>query len=515
MKPSLLVSKGTLFRTIQAAKEFWNKRQFEEAIDCLERAARLAPANCDLITDLGKAYGLRYEFGKAEECFDKAIRLSSNKLTTLLNIARCSRQFSDFSIPEKYFSQLLRYPQMSADAYAQFADFYERLNRRGEAEVLVEKALHLEADFAPALIIKAKLNRFRGNITLSESLLRRALSSRIEFDAQVKALYELGHVLDQLGNYDEAMASFVGAKTLLIPKAAPYLQELSIVRTQLRNLRNQITYEHVRTWQKNAAMLKERIPITLLAGHPRSGTTLLEQLLQTSTQTASLEETDIFFDEAFMPLERNSPVGSSILSVLNAPDNTLLESCRAHYLSSAAKHLNKSLKDLLLIDKNPSLTFLIPHFLRIFPEARFLVAIRDPRDVCISCFMQPILPLRQGSAAYLTIEGTIADYCELISMYQTLKPWLCDCLLEVPYESVVQSFEATSREILKFLGLSWTEDVLRFNEHAQKRIVRSPTYADVTKPVFKTAVNRWMHYEKYLQPYLDKLKPYVAALGYD
>ena len=57
--------------------------------------------------------------------------------------------------------------------------------------------------------------------------------------------------------------------------------------------------------------------------------------------------------------------------------------------------------------------------------------------------------------------------------------------------------------------------MLRFDEHARKKFVRSPTYADVTKPVFKTAVGRWRNYQKYLQPHLEKLAPFVKAFGYE
>jgi len=72
-----------------------------------------------------------------------------------------------------------------------------------------------------------------------------------------------------------------------------------------------------------------------------------------------------------------------------------------------------------------------------------------------------------------------------------------------------------ARRTLDFLGVAWDERVLRFDEHARQKLVRSPTYADVTKPVFKTAVGRWRHYQKYLEPHLAKLEPFVKAFGYE
>ena len=100
-------------------------------------------------------------------------------------------------------------------------------------------------------------------------------------------------------------------------------------------------------------------------------------------------------------------------------------------------------------------------------------------------------------------------------MWTTVKPMLKNPHVEVRYEDMVEDLELVSRRVLEFLEISWDERVLRFHEHARQKLVRSPTYADVTRPVFKRAVGRWQHYEKYLAPYLDKLEPFVKAFGYE
>jgi len=87
--------------------------------------------------------------------------------------------------------------------------------------------------------------------------------------------------------------------------------------------------------------------------------------------------------------------------------------------------------------------------------------------------------------------------------------------VEVRYEDMVENLESVARRTLDFLGVKWDERVLRFDEHARQKLVRSPTYADVTKPVFKTAVGRWRNYRKYLEPHLAKLEPFVKAFGYE
>jgi hypothetical protein len=94
-------------------------------------------------------------------------------------------------------------------------------------------------------------------------------------------------------------------------------------------------------------------------------------------------------------------------------------------------------------------------------------------------------------------------------------PKLPQPVLEVRYEDMVQDLEPVARRTLEFLGVSWDPKVLGFDEHARQKAVRSPTYSDVTKKVFKTAVGRWRHYQKFFEPHLARLEPLLKKLGYE
>ena len=128
--------------------------------------------------------------------------------------------------------------------------------------------------------------------------------------------------------------------------------------------------------------------------------------------------------------------------------------------------------------------------------------------------MQP-LPLAPVSSFYLTLEGTVTEYAALMGFWLSIKPKMPGPWLEVRYEDLVDDLESVARRTLEFLGMPWDARVLGFDKHAQTKIVRSPTYAEVRKPVFKTAVGRWRNYQKYLGPYLEKLEPFAKAFGYE
>jgi len=115
----------------------------------------------------------------------------------------------------------------------------------------------------------------------------------------------------------------------------------------------------------------------------------------------------------------------------------------------------------------------------------------------------------------LSLEGTVTQYGSVMGFWRALRPRLKNPAIEIRYEELVNDLESVSRRVLKFLGVDWDERVLRFNEHARKKIVRSPTSTDVTRPIFKTAIGRWRNYQKYLEPYLEKLEPFSKAFGYE
>ena len=267
-------------------------------------------------------------------------------------------------------------------------------------------------------------------------------------------------------------------------------------------------------WLNNATTLLPARRLSLLGGHPRSGTTLLEQVLDSHPDIISAEETEIFHSDAYFPLTRNLPADSPTLSVLEAASNEALQRSRNHYFDHVAKFLGQPVGDRLLIDKNPSLTFLIPALVRIFPEIKLLIALRDPRDVVLSCFMQSF-KLGPFSSPYLTLENAVTEYTAMMSLWQTVAPLLQDHSLEVRYEDMVEDLESVARKTLDFLDVPWDARVLGFDAHARQKVVRSPTYGDVTKPVYKTAIGRWRNYQKYLEPHLETLAPFARVFGYE
>ena len=514
MKRHALVSDGTIQRLLLAAHQAYGKRNFDECFETLERARRMAPADVNILLNIGGFHVRRYENVKAAEYFDRAIKLSPGKTTTLEDAGTRCRDAASFELARQYLEQAAAQKDVTAEGLAALGWVYERLRRLDEANAVADRAIKLSPNSTGVIIIKARLEHLAGRNAEAEARLRAFTTSRNEVGARVRASYDLGAVLDRQGRFDEAMAAFQHAKDLQKPNIARPAAELKVTRDRLQAMVDSLTPEILQRWHDARSELQPAMRLTLLGGHPRSGTTLLEQVVDSHPDVVSAEETDCFNDDAYVPLHSHLPHTTPMLDELELPTLEAIRKARLNYSRRIETFLGKPLAGRLLVDKNPSLTFLVPAMARIFPEVKYLIALRDPRDVCMSCFMQPVL-LNQVSSAWLSIEGTIGEYIALMGGWRQTMPKLPNPTLEVRYEDMVEDLEPVARKTLDFLGVAWDPKVLGFDEHARQKAVRSPTYSDVTKKVFKTAVGRWRNYQKYFEPHLERLEPLAKALGYE
>ena len=166
-----------------------------------------------------------------------------------------------------------------------------------------------------------------------------------------------------------------------------------------------------------------------------------------------------------------------------------------------------------MLDKNPSPTASLHLWLRMFPDVKVLIALRDPRDVLISCYFQN-LRLNATNANFLSLERTATHYADLMDVWLRMRELGGFDWIESRYEDIVANLESEGRRVTEFLGLSWHPQQASFHETTRKKFVFSPTYNDVTQPVHNRAIGRWRFYEEALSPIQERLAPYCRAFGY-
>ena len=199
--------------------------------------------------------------------------------------------------------------------------------------------------------------------------------------------------------------------------------------------------------------------------------------------------------------------------VLDALSGEEVLKLRKIYETELAKNLPEM--EQTVVDKLPLNICNAALIHRVFPDALFILSLRHPCDCVLSCFMQNFR-LNGAMANCLTIEGAARLYDEVLSLWQVLRTALAPSVVEVSYEDLIRDVEGTCRPVIGALGADWSDDLLDHRATARKRGgVRTPSYSQVSQPIYSRAEGRWRNYRVELEPVLPVLEPWIEALGYD
>jgi hypothetical protein len=207
--------------------------------------------------------------------------------------------------------------------------------------------------------------------------------------------------------------------------------------------------------------------------------------------------------------------GTGPQALLRLSDSDL-ESLRALYWTETERYLGARRHSAkVVVDKNPFYSTRTALIHLLFPDARFVFALRHPRAVILSCFMQPF-GRNPALANFTSLLGSAGQYQRVMRLWLQYRRYLPLQVHELRYEALVADKEARLRETLEFLGLPWDDTLSDHVSHARKRgRIYTPSYHQVSQPIYTDAVDRWRNYEKYLAEAGDLVQPFVTEFGYD
>ena len=511
--PTIIPGLGVDVPELQRARALWGLNRFDEALQLFEEAVKRHPQNLVALVDASRAFGARFEVQRAESTLDRLVKMAAHR-PDLLHLA--GQSYRMIFRPEKAiacFQRVVAATKAIPDAFLELAIQYERRHRLEEAFALIEDCLRAAPDYLEAELFKARLLRRLKNEAAAEGIFRSlANNEQAQPELRAQAWAEIAQMHDRREEYPLAMAAMLKCKQILRGREGILYQNAEAVMTHLRALTEGLTRAHFERWREGAASLSPK-QVAVLTGFPRSGTTLLEQVLDSHSGLISSDEREAFARDIFPAIWQTPSTPIPTPAALEAVPLERLSALRARYLDSMEAALNQPIGNRVHLDKNPTLTVVLPGLVRLFPEARLIVALRDPRDVVISCFMQ-YLPLNANSVYFLTLERGARRYANDIGLWLKLREKLVSPWLQVRYEDTVIKLESEARRVLDFLGLTWEPGVLEYRDRLKQKAVASPTYEAVSKPLYTTAIGRWKHYQEYLEPYLPMLQPAIEALGY-
>jgi len=500
---------------LQQARALWQHNRFDESVALFEKAARKYPQNLLALTDASRALGARFEIAKAEVLLDRLMALGQRN-AQVLHLA--GQSYRMIFRPEKAidcFQRALSLRRDIPDAHLELAVLYERRHRLAEAENCVEECLRCAPEYWEAKLMMARLLRRRKDESAAERMLRGLCThQQVHPFVRAQAWAEIAQLLDHQSEFDPAMEAMLQCKAILREYEAPIRNESEMILGILREIAESMTLADLQRWTEAGRAFPAR-KVALLTSFPRSGTTLLEQLLDAHPRLVSSDEREAFARDIFPAMWMGPGTPKPTLSALNGIPAEHIQKQRERYLAYMEAALNEPIGERMHLDKNPAFTLLLPAVLRLFPEMKLLIALRDPRDVVLSCFMQ-YLPLNTNSICYLSLERTAERYTVDLGVWRRLREWLpASRWLEVRYEDTVANIERESRRSLEFLGLPWDAQVLDYRERLKTKPVASPTYEAVARPLYTSSIGRWRNYERHFATSLRQLEPFAKAFGYD
>lgn len=456
-KEALRLRPGMLKASIAYAKLLMKSSDNEQCVAVLESGIRHHPDNPELRYMLGKT---KLRMGRHQESLD-------------------------------IFNYLLELAHDKEYASADCALVLERMGEFDKAYSLLQPFLEGATDISVGITYVALSKHIDQRVEAAALLERLLLNGNPDDERRQPAYYALGKLYDEMKEYDRAFASF---------QRAAALEKVQFdLKTHERLFSATMTAfgaENIRL--RPRASNKSRLPI-FIVGMPRSGTTLVEQILSSHTEVYGAGELgDLTSIRREIPRYLNS----------KTPYPYCIDALKRKQIDEiAGRHLARlgafSRSATRVTDKMPHNFLNLGLIDLLFPGARVIHCMRNPIDNCLSIYSQDF----NSAHDYAFNLESLGAYHRLYQkMMEHWKQVLRIPILEVQYENLVANQEEGSRRLIEFCGLQWEDRCLNFHEN--RRLVNTFSYDQVRRPMYKKSVERWRNYEQHLGPL-------ISALGED
>ena len=457
--------------------------KLDEAIASYRKAVFLDPDNASAHNNLGNALQATGKPDEAIESYTKALAIKPDYAEAYKNLGNVLHELNRTAEALASYRRALSINPDFAEAHNTLGVVLRELGRLDEASGSFKKALAIKPDFAGAyknLTLMRKYTELDDGVNRMEDLYAK---KEIADDDKMNLGFGLGKVFEDLKDYGKSFAYMLEANRL---KRKSYEYSIQTDRDIFARIRK--TFSSAFLSSHHGSGNQDAAPLFIL-GMPRSGTTLVEQIL------------------ASHPLV----FGAGELSVLADLVNTICSGKRKHYPECIAEMgmdalgrmgseyiaaIRKYSKDAEYItDKMPH-NFLRVGLIRlILPNAKVIHCLRDPMDNCFSIFKKEFSGTHDYAYDMVELGQYYKLYRGLMAHWEKVLPGF---MFPLRYEEMVADQEDQTRKLLAFCGLPWDEACLAF--HKTERKVRTASLVQVRQPIYKDSVKRWKRYEKELEP---------------
>ena len=517
--------------------------KFDEAIKSYNKALSFEPNYADAYFNMGVVFNEQGNSHEAIKAYNKALTFKSDYAEAYNNIGNTLRELEKLSEAIDAFNKSLILKPDYLEAYNNIANTYLNQGKLNEAINAYKSALKFKSDYVEAWINGAdaleKWNKLdQLTIWLKEACenFETIPSDIIYFQSkllwrkkEIKEASKLILSIDLKTISDIRKQGFLSLKAKLYESSKDYAQayecflQMNLIAKKSEsylNSNSEIFYNNIKV-QLNRLKLKSlnistnaiidkdaQIPV-FLVGFPRSGTTLMDTILRSHSSIEVLEE------KATIVAAKTSIRNNGYIDIHSTtfPSN-ILSQARKAYLNEFKKHIKNRDPKLVCIDKLPLNLLEVPLIHQLFPNAKFILALRHPLDTILSCWMQDF-EINAAMANMVDLDRIVELYCIAMETFKICRSEYNFNVHTIRYEDLLDDLKGESSSLLNFLGLNWESKMQDYRATALKRgRINTPSYSQVSEPIYKDAQYRWVNYRDYLDKYSEEIEPWIKEFGY-
>ncbi|HEX3673915.1 MAG TPA: sulfotransferase [Rhizomicrobium sp.] len=494
------------------ARGNWRMRtgQYETALADFEHAVARAPGNPALHDSIARCLIALDRLPEAIAACDRALAIEPRFAPAHFDKGSAAEGLGDLVLAERCYLQAETLDPAIAGAPARLAALATRRGDWAEAKALAETSLAREPgnDIATFAYVTASI---AGGATdgLAERLRRVLSNAALPPQNRATALNLLGDVFDREDRIAQAFDAYASANATLRDVYAPRFAAGETGLARVLRLKDAFARIDPASWQ-TAVPSNMEAPATghvFVLGFYRTGTTLLGQILAAHPAMVTLEEKPVLIDAAGDFLD-----GRLGLGALATIGQAHADRYRALYWKRVRK-AEPGIDGKIVVDKLPLNSIALPVISKLFPRAKIVFALRDPRDVVFSCFRR-LLNVNRDTYEMLDLETGATFYAAVMALAASYRATLPLSLLEVRNEALASDFEPRVRAICAFLGVGWEASMLRFAEQSRTRPIATPSSAQVARGINADGVGQWRRYSSELSATVPILAHWVDRFGY-
>ena len=462
--------------------------QYQEALRHYDEALRLAPAYAEAHSGRGSVLLVLGDPGEAIPNLREAIRLKPDFVDARISLASALMSRSQPEEALKLCDEALQIDPDNRDAVAIAATLEQHAGSPERALERLQPWIERGIDDANLAIAYAEVTKSLDRHGESIEVMETLLQGPLPVTSQRNLHFQLGRMYDATGRHDQAFEHY---------RMGNELRPLEFDPLAHARETDEIIETCNRDFMASAPRATRRSdkPV-FVVGMPRSGTSLVEQILASHTAVHGAGELpDLYQIATGLPAGPGGKAGYP--GALPGLDQQQVDELATRYL----EHLDQLAPQAVrVVDKMPGNFKFLGLIQMLFPDARVIHCTRDPLDTCLSCYFQDFARSHAYSCDLEHLAAFYNDYRRLMAHWKEV---LDIPMLDVSYEELVENQEEVSRRMVDFCGLEWEDSCLRF--HETERFVATASYDQVRRPLYRKSVARWKRYERHLGPLIEAL----------